>query len=343
MDLRLALGLVRPVLAALLGHSSHCADRADQLLIDRHLTLRVGPIGHQLVDEGLDVAVVVQPHAELHGSCLPYSTGDEEGLEVDRVLVGRRVQVLGGEGPASRRAPGVRGGIPLDRGLREVLVVLAEEADDECVDVRALSPLAPGLERVLEAEHLAAVGEGVRDRLGVGSLVREVARGDDALDEHLATVERVALEQLQQGVLHLGLALVQLVHEQDDLLLDLPLDGEHLGRCVVDALVVVDEGESDEVGRLEDGQVEVVDRELLGLGRLDGHLGLADAGLTEAQEIAARADVVPEGGHVDILRDARNVRQHVGSAPGIAAAGPSGRSSHSRYAAHGPLSSSSFN
>lgn len=307
----LMLRLILHVLAALLGHRACSTNRADQLAVDGHLPhIRQGTLRHQTIDDGLEDAVVLQPDAELGCGLTTHPTSDEEGLEVDRILGGGLVQLTGSLGPRARRGSAVSRGVTLDRRTAQELLILAQEADDECVQIRILRPLTPRLEGAHQLVDLAPVREGMGDRLRVGTLVGEVTRGDDGLDRQLGAVERVALEQLEEGILKLGLGLIQLIHEQDHRLVDLPLDREEARSGVIHALVVGDEGEAKKIGGLEDGEVQVADPESLINRRLLGHLGLADTGLAEGEHIAARADIESQDVHVRVVRDLNDASQH---------------------------------
>ncbi len=287
-----------PLLRVLRGRSGRTLDRCDrsdrhdELSVDRHL----GDVGrsalvHQRIDDRLDVPVVFQPDSELHRALAADPSSDEQRLEVDAVRAGGAVQVARGERPGARRGPAVRGGVAVDRRPAQELLVLAQEADDQRVDARRLGPLAPGLERVGQLVHFAAVGERVAHRLRVRALVGQVARGDDRLNAQARAVERVALEELQKRVLKLWLRLVDLVDQEHHGPFDPPLDGEEPGPGVVNRLVVGDDGEAQQVGRLQDGEVHVVDREPLSFRSLHRHFGLSGPGLAEDHEVPARADV----------------------------------------------------
>ncbi len=172
--------------------------------------------------------------------------------------------------------------------------MLAEEADDERVDVVLLGPVTPRLERVRQLVDLAPVRQRHADGLRECTLFRQVARRDDGLDVQLRAVDAVELEQLQKGVLQLGLGLVQLVDDEDELLAlgaGVVRSGKEFRRGVVHALLGRDDGKADEVGSLQNREVQVNGREARTDARLLSHFGLAGTGHSECEQVLARDDV----------------------------------------------------
>lgn len=308
----LMLRLILGVLAALLGHCRRSTNRANQLPVDGHIThIRHGTISHQAIDDGFEVTEVVQPDTELGCGLTTHPTSDKEGLEFDRILGGGLIQLTGSLAPSTGRGSAVGGGIALDRRTAQELLILAQEADDEGVQIRVLRPLTPRLEAAHQLVDLTPVREGVGDRLRMGAFVGEIARRDDCLDRQLGPVQRVGLEQLEQGILQLGLGLIQLVDKEHHRLVDLPLDREEARSGVIHALVVGDEGEAQKIGGLEHGEVQVANPVALKLGGLLGHLGLADTGLAEDQGIAASADIETQNIHVRVIGNFDDTSQHL--------------------------------
>ncbi len=168
----------------------------------------------------------------------------------------------------------------------------------------------------------------MRDRLAERAFVGQVARRDDGVDGEFGAADAPELEELKQRVLQLGLRLVDLVHDEDAHLRMPVLSGQHLGAGVLDH-PVNDDGEANQVGRFEHGEIEV-DSLVLALGhRLQGAFGLAGAGLAEDHEIAASSDVEPERIHVNVRHYLDNVSQHMIPSVQIAGTAPAHRRTRS--------------
>ncbi len=294
--LLIALALDR--LLCLGGDPTASRDSEDQEAVDCevievwHLT----PV-RQSVDHGLQVAVVLQVDPELACGLHSYPARNQEGLPVD-VVAGALVDIVSGVGPCSRRTPHVSGGIAAHGSAAEVVAVAEDESRHEGVDARVCSPVHPVAVVRLQAEHLGAIHQRMGDGLGEGVLVGEIRRHDDRLDVQEAPVDGVGalsatLEDLQEGVLHLGFALVDLVDNDHHRLGSAVLDGHIFGGGVphhLNAVLFLDDGEPDEIRCLLSREVPVDGLLALQDGALEGDLGLADSRLTENGQVSTRLD-----------------------------------------------------
>ena len=316
------LGLLLLVLdgtTAALSNHVHSRNGADELLVDGHVVHGwVLPLLPQLVHERLDMPIIVQPCPELHSGGSSDTTRDEHALEVYRVDLGvRQVQLIGSLRPRPGGGAAVSRWVTLSARHAEVLLVLAEEPDDQGIDVELLRPIPPSLEGVRQGVDLAPVRERHRDGLAERTLVRQVARGDDRLDVHLRAVDAVELEQLKKWRLNFGFHFIYLIYDQHELLrIDLRIVlREEVRHGIVHALVGRDDRQTDEVRRFENAHVKIDVRICRTRTCLLSHLRLAGSGHAEHEQILAVCDVEVQHLLVGALVDAMNVGQHDFSSP----------------------------
>ena len=308
-DLELTLNLLEPpedvsdrlanprfvglLVASLLRDPSHRGQGENEEPVDGEVRRRMVTVVDQLVDEGLDVPVVFEPHPELGGGAHSDTGRNEHGLEIDGDLFTGLIEVLRGHRPSTGACVAVRRRVALGRLLQNLLLMPVQVSDDQRVETLPASPGLPALEIRFDAVHRTPVRQSVVDRLRERSLVREVPGQEARLNGQWASVDGAFHEQFQQRVLQLGLRLVHLV-EDHDLLLGVvrgvrarhPLRGG-----VVDELLVLrNDREAHEVAVFENGQVHV-DRfvaTLSGDGLRD--LGLAATRRSENQRVGTSPD-----------------------------------------------------
>ena len=159
------------------------------------------------------------------------------------------------------------------------------ERDDARMEVLRLRPREPrraiGAHAHLEEARTQRLVE--RGHVVVGGLRVDGRDAHPALGQ-LVLVEAPRREELQRGLLDVALGAIQLLEEKDAR----AVTGQHVRQRVFGASVLHD-GEPDEIGRLEETEVEHggADAELLGDAADD--LALADAGRPFEEHRAARA------------------------------------------------------
>ena len=289
-------------------------DSANELTVERHVVLRMLPLLDQGVHEGLDVTIVLKPDLELDCCSLSDESTDDHRLEIDRRVLRGLVQSMGRVGPASRAGTGVAGGVSLDRLLAEPIGVSRDEPDHERIQAARNRPGLPGLILLLQLEHHATVRQSVTDRLAEGAFIRQIACGNDGSNGQLIAVDLAELEQLQARVLKLLLGLVDLIHDEDEILVRMILPkGKEVRACVLDRLDTIplhDGGKAEKIGSLKDAEVEIDRLLIVAYCRLLSNLGLSNPSHPENHQVGLGGDGVVESALVHLLVQIGHIAKH---------------------------------
>ncbi len=259
--------------------------------LDEHVAAALFREGAQRLERTWLAVRVAKEHAYVHGQrrAVPLVARGDEALDPDRgevaaeeiteeIFVAQLVRLEAREEPCGV-GPRARG------GRFEGLLVGAHEPHDRAVHAVRLGPREPSrpIGADLELEEAGAQRAVERAHLIVAVVRVHGSHAAPAGGQHVL-VEAAGAQELQRGLLHGALGAVQLLQEEE------PSARAREDRRAHEACYVAfDSRQADEIGGLEEREIEDDDLDAKLEGRLGDDLALADAGRAFEEDREARA------------------------------------------------------